>query len=153
MKQTKTAIAAFAIGLSGTASMAETFICTLHDARNSGWLPEKLVVQISSDETMGQTYDPITFSTLNGFAQTRVQAENSVRVELKWKTGRFRNTREMKSRDRPTALPTEIEYRATILRGGNKILMRAIPEGVRDRFSAKGSCEIVNASINDVVKP
>ncbi|WGI23471.1 hypothetical protein [Amylibacter sp. IMCC11727] len=152
MKQTKLAIAAFAIGLSGTASMAETFICELHDARNSGWLPEKLVVQISSDETMGQTYDPITFSTLNGFAPTRVHAENSVRVELRWKTGRYRNSSEMRSRDRPSSVPTEIEYRATILRGGNKILMRAAPDGVRDRFSAKGSCEIVNASINEVVR-
>ena len=71
----KTAIAACAIGLSTSASMAETFSCMLHDARNSGWLPEQLVVEINSNETMGKTYDPITFSTLNGFAEVNGRSD------------------------------------------------------------------------------
>lgn len=134
-------------------AQAETYSCTLKDSRNSGWLPSTLVFQINSDETMAKTYDPITYSSLNGFAEAWVQTENSVRVVLKWSTGRYRNDREMLTRDMPLSLPTVIHYRATLLRGGNKILVHADPESLRDRFSAQGACTETNAPITTVVRP
>lgn len=137
----------------GSASNAETFSCVLKDARNSGWLPETLVFEINGDETMAIAYDPITYSTLNGFADARVQAENSVRVELKWVTGRYRNDKQVPSRDYPSGTANKIEYRATLLRGGNKILLRAQPIGIASQFSAKGACQVVQGDIRRLVKP
>jgi hypothetical protein len=134
-------------------SNAETFSCVLKDTRNSGWLPDTLVFETNSDETMAKTYDPITYSTLGDFADARVQAGNSVRVDLKWVTGRYQNDKQVASRDYPNAVPTKIEYRATLLRGGNKILLRAHPVGIASQFSAKGACQVVNGDIRGVVKP
>lgn len=137
----------------GSTSNAETYSCVLKDTRNSGWLPGTLVFELNGDETMAKAYDPITYSTLSNFVDARVQAENSVGVELKWVTGRYRNDKQVASRDFPNALPTKIEYRATLLRGGNKILLRAQPVGIASQFSAKGACRVVNGDIRRVVNP
>lgn len=130
MKLFKILFVSAAICFVGSTSNSETFSCVLKDIRNSGWLPDTLVFETNSAETMAKAYDPFTYSTLGNFADARVQAENSVSVELKWVTGRYRNDMQISSRDYPSSLPTKIEYRATLLRGGYKILLRAQPVGI-----------------------
>ncbi len=147
-----TAIAAGTLCALGTGALADTFTCALTDARNTGWLPDRLVVQISADEKMAKGFDPITYSTLNGLADVQIQAENSVRIELRWTTGRYRNEKAMQSRDMPNILAVPVVYRATILRGGNKILLRAQPEGSRERHTARGACQVSDTAIEQVIR-
>jgi hypothetical protein len=152
MKIIKTAAVATVLSALGTLVSAETFSCTLKDSRNTGWLPDQLVVQIHKDRSVAEVYDPITFSTLNEFAKAKVQAMNSVRIELQWETGRYRNDKAMLSRDMPDASAVEIVYRATILRGGNKILLRAQPGRSQTRYNARGACKVHDAGIGEVVR-
>jgi hypothetical protein len=144
MKLKFTPIAAAVLCTISTMATAGTYTCQLNDTRNTGWLPERLIFQIIEGKTTAKAFDPITFSTLNGLAAGQVQAENSVRVELRWTTGRYRNERAMKSRDMPSITATNIVYRATILRGGNKILLRAQPEGSLFGSVRKGCAKFQN---------
>lgn len=152
MTLTKIAMMAGTLCVLGDSVLADTFTCTLTDTRNTGWLPDRLVVEVNADETMAKAFDPITFSTLGGLAQAQIQAENSVRIELRWTTGRYRNDRAMRSRDMPNAVAIPILYRATILRGGNKILLRATPEGFSNRFNAQGTCQVSDAPIESAIR-
>ena len=125
MTLNKIAVAAGTLSALTTGALADTYTCALNDARNTGWLPDRLALQISADEKMAKGFDPITFSILNGLADVQIQAENSVRIELRWTTGRYRNEKAMQSRDMPNILAVPVVYNATILRGGNKILLCA----------------------------
>jgi hypothetical protein len=152
MKTIKVVAVATVLSVLGSLLSAETLSCTLKDNRNSGWLPEQLVVQIHKDRSVAEVYDPITFSTLDRFVQARLQALNSVRIELQWETGRYRNDKAMLSRDMPDASAVKIVFRATILRGGNKILLRAQPGSSQTRYNAQGACKVLEAGIGEVVR-
>ncbi|GGA21693.1 hypothetical protein [Neptunicoccus cionae] len=148
------------LNLSGLAAIlmaapasALTYSCVLTDSRNSGWAPEKLVFEVLHGDATARTYDPITYSVSGELAEAKVATANSVRVSLSWKSGRYNNPKARPSRDYAANSALPITYTATLLRGGNKILLRATPSGLNTFYSAKGACVESNAPLEQLVNP
>nr|WP_325249591.1 hypothetical protein [Amylibacter sp.] len=137
----------------GTAVAAQTFSCALKDNRNSGWLPDRLVFELVEGQATARTYDPITFASKGEMATAKVQTDNSVRVALRWKTDPYRNDRARQGRDLSANGALPIEYSATLLRGGNMIMLRAYPSGVNDPFSARGACKVSDGPLEQLIGP
>jgi hypothetical protein len=98
-----------------------------------------------------QVFDTITFATLGRLADAQVQVENSVRTSLKWVTKPFLNPRTKPSKDFPSPGEMTIEYQLTLLKGGNKVLVRAAPKSASQPFSAKGQCVLETGDISAVL--
>lgn len=137
----------------GTSVAAQTYSCALKDNRNSGWLPERLVFELVEGQATARTYDPITYSTKGETANAQVQIDNSVRVALRWKTDPYQNDKAKAGRDLTASGALPIEYSATLLRGGNMIMLRAYPSGVHDPLSARGACKISDGPLEQLIGP
>ena len=132
---------------------AQTYNCALKDGRNSGWTPDKLMFEIVDGAKTARTYDPITYSIKGEMAEANIATANSVRVSLGWKSGRYQNPNARPSRDFAGTGALPITFHATLLRGGNKILLRASPGGLNTFFSAKGACVETSTRLEQLIDP
>ncbi|WP_069299785.1 hypothetical protein [Neptunicoccus sediminis] len=130
---------------------ARTYNCVLKDARNSGWAPETLAFEVFEGDTTARAFDPITYSISGQLATAQVVTANSVRVSLNWKSGRYDNPKARPTRDFSGRGALPITFTATLLRGGNKILLRASPSGLNSFFTAKGACVESNAPLEQLI--
>ena len=133
-----------------SAVYADTFDCTLIDKAQSGWLPDRLVFEVTND-TEAQAFDAITASTRGGIVPVDVKVHNDIRIDLVWKTGEFKNPKATATRDDPGAGPRRIVFHATLLRGSNKIQLKARPAGGRKKQTARGACSVLKRPIETVV--
>lgn len=130
---------------------ARTYNCVLKDARNSGWAPETFAFEVFDGDTTARTFDPISYSISGALTTAQVVTANSVRVSLNWKSGRYDNPKARPSRDFSGRGAQPISFSATLLRGRNKILLRASPSGLDRFFNAKGACVESSAPLEQLI--
>lgn len=126
-----------------SAAQADVYQCALKDNQNSGWIPDNVALDVDEKAKTVHVFDPITAATRNGAVAGKLLALNSIRIDASWESGRYNNAKAKATRDNPNGEAVKIRYRATLLRGQNKLLLKAAPRG-SGQYSARGDCRLID---------
>ena len=134
----------------GAAEAAENYKCQITDSSRSGWLPSEIWFHMDPQGENSWAYDPVTWSSGGATNPVAVPISNSVRTTIDWRVRNFDNPRGASAglgRDAVTGNSMTVQFTATLLKGQNRLLVRAIPSSGTGTFSARGTCRAVDGPL------
>lgn len=132
---------AIGLALSGSASFASVTLyeCELKPSRTNSWVPAQIALAHDTDTGAVKVHDPIIYHFNDSLPlDARLDTDNSKRTTFVWSLNGIKNS--------AGQFAPNFIYRATVLKGSNKISISASPAGYSNSFRANGRCKVGPAS-------
>jgi hypothetical protein len=111
---------------------ARSIECTLSPNANSGgWVTDRYFFEVDEDAGVAQAIDAVVQHYNKGPIQARLVDSSSKKLVISWDVKMTNATGQM----------TKMQYRASIFKGDNTVIVRAVPGGYSNQFEARGTCK------------
>ncbi len=129
---TRAAIAAAAFLAFSTPSLAVVYECNVTKS-NADYIPTIVIIDYNTNSGAVTVLDPVIKHFLGRATNGEVVTENNKRITFKWsingtKAGAQQNV--------------NLRYRATVLKGSNKLTISGKPLGYTNNFQGSGKCKL-----------
>lgn len=128
----KTTFTAALVIASASALQAKTFDCRITKS-NANYVPERLIIQYNENTGEVTINDPVVQHFLGRPTNGEVVAENGKRTTFKWSINGTKTSVQQN---------VNLRYRATIMKGSNRLALSAKPLGYTNNWRGDGACKI-----------
>lgn len=124
-------LAAF-VAFGPLAASAQSLECTLSpNAHAGGWVTEKYFFEVDEAAGTARAVDAVVQQYNKGPIKARLTDSTAQKLVVSWDVKMTNSTGQM----------TKMLDRASIFKGDNSVIVRAVPSGYANQFEARGTCK------------